>query len=328
MSRGIAIARSAAAPMAIATRVGQRGPERVAQGRDAQRGRAVAEQERDDGVARREDQQVASGRRPCATVGAGWTRPPGTIAATPVNPRNATSRIVTRTRRPVVGVEARPGAAGCRASSASAARDEEPGRRAGAGTSHSPNGTSRMAPRQATAATDGRMSDSIGTPAGAASARRSSASTWSVPNEHRAEQEDRDEPDAPAARSAATARRSSTAARARSRRAQPVVHRRDGTRDVHRGRLVTRGPACRRPRRAGRRADRVLSTLRRLDPGPPRLADAPAEVVELARSGGRPSRSTAGSPTATARRARSTDRSSRCGEPFISSTVPVRAASA
>ena len=33
-----------------------------------------------------------------------------------------------------------------------------------AGASHSPNGTSRIAPRQATAATDGRISDSIATP--------------------------------------------------------------------------------------------------------------------------------------------------------------------
>ena len=76
--------------------VRQRGPEGVAKGREPQRGRPVTEQERDDRIAGREDQQIGlrDGRRDAATA-VGWTRPPGTIAATPVNPRNATSRIVT-----------------------------------------------------------------------------------------------------------------------------------------------------------------------------------------------------------------------------------------
>ena len=48
-----------------------------------------------------------------------------------------------------------------------------------------------------------------------------------------------------------------------------------------RGWYVRRGRLCRRPRRAGPRADSVLSTFARLHPRAARLVDAPAHVVEL-----------------------------------------------
>ena len=106
-------------------------------------------------------------------------RPSGAIAATPTKPRNATMRMVTWTavRRSARGPRRRRG------SPSSSARQRPTTRPVNArpGTSQSPNGMSRITPTQATAATDGRMSDSIGTPG--ASPRRTAASprTWRVP---------------------------------------------------------------------------------------------------------------------------------------------------
>ena len=195
--------------------------------------------------------------------------------------------------------------------------------RASAGTSHSPNGTSRIAPRQATAATDGRMTASIGTPtrprqarprragpAACPAASRRAAAPAHEPDERRLEQPrqpdhgDRDEGQVAPCRA--------------------VVHRRRWY--AGRSRAIRPGPACRDPREQLGPRPRVEDG-RRLDPCPAGLADPPADVVQLAdvvrvRVDGERQ------PSPTARRARSTARSSRGGEPFISSAVPVRAASA
>ncbi len=75
---GSAIARSAAAADRDRDRVRRRGPQRVAQARHAERGRPVPEQERDDGIAGGEDQQLASRQRQtgrAARARAGRARP-------------------------------------------------------------------------------------------------------------------------------------------------------------------------------------------------------------------------------------------------------------
>ena len=124
---------------------------------------------------------------------------------------------------------------------------------ASAGTSHSPNGTSRMAPRQATAATDGRMSDSIGTPNQACDGCDLVVRTWSVPSSIA--------PSSAAATSQMTRRleqpRQADDGDRHEREVAPgraVVHRRDGTRRAH----TRSGFAAAQASRSAR--DRVLST--------------------------------------------------------------------
>ena len=124
---------------------------------------------------------------------------------------------------------------------------------ASAGTSHSPNGTSRIAPRQATAATDGRMTDSIGIPNQACDGWTSSVRTWSVPSSIA--------PSSAAATSQMTGGSSNrdrpttvTATSARSCLAERSSMRRDGTRRVH----TRSGFAAVQASRSAR--DRVLST--------------------------------------------------------------------
>ena len=109
-----------------------------------------------------------------------WARPPGTIAATPVKARNATSRIVTRSA--LRSSEVNRSLIRVSLTSSVNVRPTINHVMASAGTSNSPNGTSRIAPRQATAATDGRMSDSMGIPPHACDGWTSSVRTWSVPS--------------------------------------------------------------------------------------------------------------------------------------------------
>ena len=101
-----------------------------------------------------------------------------------------------------------------------------------AGASHSPNGTRRMAPRQPTAATDGRMSASIGTPADWLGRGDLVGEHLERPEEHRDEQQDRDDPDRRRLRQPRQAhdghRQEREVATAR-----PVLHRGDGTRAGH-----------------------------------------------------------------------------------------------
>ena len=164
-----------------------------------------------------------------------------------------------------------------------------------------------MAPRQPTAATDGqdeRLDRDAGGPASAGG---------DLVGEHL------ERPEAASRRAAGPRRPRRVGGSSQPRQAD------DGHRQEREVATAPSGPPSRRwyasrscpprlpgrPRRAGRLAVAGVEDVARLDPRPARLADAPAHVVELARSGGRPSRSRGGSPSATARRARSTARSSR-----------------
>ena len=101
------------------------------------------------------------------------------------------------------------------------------------------------------------------------------------PEQHRDEQQDRDQPQRrrlhePRQPDDGHRRQREVAA------AESVVHRPDGTRDVHHGRALTSGPASRRPRRSSSVEGPRVQHVGGLDPGASRLADAPADVVELA----------------------------------------------
>ena len=142
-------------------------------------------------------------------------------------------------------------------------------------------GTSRIAPRQATAATAGRISDSIGTP------RRPSRRVELVAEDlERAER--------------ASPRRSRAGDEPDERRLEQPGQADDDDGERGQGRGGPQGPraptsghgadrtpasaepaACPRPRRAGRRAS-ACSRTSRLDPRAAGLADPPAHVVELA----------------------------------------------
>ena len=174
--------------------------------------------------------------------------------------------------RPAFAVEALPASRGCVPRGPGSAPTMRPVS-SSAGTSHSPNGTSRIAPTQATAATDGRMSDSIGTPSPRLARAVSSPRTWSVPrsiapsrkiatNQTAGGSTSRDRPT------------TVTAARARSRRASRAARcvggeaTRPGAAHVPLAGL----PATHASRSA---RERVFRTSAGLDPRPARLADAP-----------------------------------------------------
>ena len=184
---------------------------------------------------------------------------------------------------------------------------------ASAGTSHSPNGTSRIAPEaRRSAATDGRIRASIGTPAQASAGPASSLSDL----ERRRGASRR----AGAPATSQTERRFEQARQpdhgdGHERQVAPrgAVGDLPGVaRSVTRLARHTRARASRRPTRGGPRATSVLTTRRRLEPRPARLADCPSgrcrarPVVGVGVDGDDGSRRRA------PRRARSTARSSRC----------------
>ena len=218
----------------------------------------------------------------------GWTRPPGTIAATPVNAEERDEQDRDQHAPSGRPASSPSGDAMDPRLEREAPPDEQPGDDRAPGTSHSPNGTSRIAPRQATAATAGRISDSIGTPSRACDGWRLVGEDLERAEQHRPEQEDA----RPARRPGGSISRDS-----------PTMRHRD-ERQVAPGRAVVRSRrwyaaiASHALRLAGDPGEQVrprprVDDVRRLDPRPARLADPPAHVVELARCCARPSRSTA-----------------------------------
>ena len=138
---------------------------------------------------------------------------------------------------------------------------------------HEADGAEAGRPRRPTAGS----SDSIGTPAAASVGGSSVGEHLERAEQHRDRAAGSRRARAPAARAGGTARRSS-------RRPGPgrVGPCRSSIAGMVRETVahVTR-PACRRPRRGASARRRVFTTSAGLDPCPPRLADAPADVVEL-----------------------------------------------
>ena len=97
MSRGIAIARIAAAPIAIAIAYVAADQSASRSARHPERGRPVAEQPGDERVGGREQHEVPQRERRRPAAPSPPARPPGTSVAAPVNATNATSSVATRT---------------------------------------------------------------------------------------------------------------------------------------------------------------------------------------------------------------------------------------
>src|SRR4051794_39271676 len=267
----MAIARSAAAPIAMAAaevRADQKASRTSVTRSDAAREPSRAATSASPAARTR---RLNSARSPPDRAS-----PPGTMAATPVNARNATRSTVTSSdvRSSVVSA-ARPRLIRLSSSSVRSTMNQVT---PSAGTSHNPKGTSRIAPRQATAATDGRMTDSIGTPNQAWTGAASSWRTWSVPRSMA--------PRSAAAHSqmsGGSSRRdrptSVTATSARSRRAgrssMPAMVREALTASSHAAGLAG-DPGEEVGARPGIQDDIGG------DPGTACLADAPADVVHLA----------------------------------------------
>ena len=117
-----------------------------------------------------------------------------------------------------------------------------------------------MAPRHATAATDGRMSDSIGDAGEGQRPGGLVGEHLERPEQHRDEQQDRDQPQRrrlqePRQPDDGHRRQREVAA------AESVVHRADGTRDVHRGRALTSGPASPATQASSSSRGRVFRTF-------------------------------------------------------------------